>query len=116
MSAEHPDLLRLIPLLAGLLEHNISAERAVRHKRWLAGRLQTVTPLLEQVLPGLPADGGLRLLTYTQALIAGLQPMSEPAPAVRQALAESDLGAMHVDLFTALQDSLQALYTGLVES
>ncbi|WP_425144767.1 TetR/AcrR family transcriptional regulator [Deinococcus sp.] len=113
MSAEHPDLLRLIPLLAGLLEHNIGAARALQHKRWLAGRLQPVTPLLERVLPGLQEGGGMRLLTYTQALIAGLQPMSEPAPAVREAVAESGLGAMHVDLFTALQDSLAALYQGL---
>ncbi|GGR34716.1 TetR/AcrR family transcriptional regulator [Deinococcus ruber] len=116
MSAEHPDLLRLIPLLAGLLEHNISAERALLHKRWLAERLQTITLLLEHGLPGLPEGGGLRLLTYTQALIAGLQPMSEPAPAVRQVLSESGLGAMHIDLLTALQDSLAALYIGLLES
>ncbi|WP_424952712.1 TetR/AcrR family transcriptional regulator [Deinococcus sp.] len=113
MSAEHPDLLRLIPLLAGLLEHNIGAERALQHKRWLAARLETVTPLLEQALPGLPVGGGLRLLTYTQALIAGLQPMSEPAEAVRVALADSGLETMHVDLLSALQDSLSALYIGL---
>ncbi|GGO35941.1 TetR/AcrR family transcriptional regulator [Deinococcus humi] len=110
---EHPDLLRLIPLLAGLLEHNISVDRAAQHKRWLAERLQTVTPLLEQRLPGLPVGGGLRLLTYTQALIAGLQPMSEPAPAVREAFATHGLDLMHVDLSTALQDSLEALYQGL---
>lgn len=113
MAAEHPDLLRLIPLLAGLLEHNISAERALLHKRRFAERLQTVTPLLEKGLPGLPEGGGLRLLTYTQALIAGLQPMSEPDPAVRQALAKSELAGMHIDLLPALQDSLKALYTGL---
>ena len=113
LCTEHPDLLRLIPLLAGLLEHNITPERALRHKRWLAGQLQAITPLLEQRLPGLPEGGGVRLLTYTQALIAGLQPMSEPADAVRNALLNGGLAAMHVDLPAALRDSLGALYTGL---
>ncbi|PJI53270.1 hypothetical protein CTI14_30865, partial [Methylobacterium radiotolerans] len=44
-------LPRLIPLLAGLLEHNISATRATTHKRWLAGQLHDLTPLIEQALP-----------------------------------------------------------------
>ena len=113
LNAEHADLLRLIPLLAGLLEHNVTATWALHHKRWLAQHLQPILSLLEQVLLGLPAGSGLRLLTYTQALIAGLQPMSEPAIAVREALTEGGLQALHVDLFTALQDSLEALYQGL---
>ena len=113
MSQDFPELLRLIPLLAGLLEHNISAARALEHKRWLAGRLDGVTPLLETALPGLLPGGGTRLLTYTQALLAGLQPMSEPAPAVREALAGSGLELLHVELGAALQDSLGALYEGL---
>ncbi|GGR18624.1 TetR/AcrR family transcriptional regulator [Deinococcus ruber] len=113
LATDTPELLRLMPLLAGLLEHNISAARALAHKRWLAGRLEDITPLLERALPGLPEGGGVRLLTYTQALIAGLQPMSEPAPAVREALAGSGLELLHVDLSAALQDSLGALYEGL---
>lgn len=113
LSTERPALLRLIPLLAGLLEHNITPARALEHKRWLAGRLQTTTPLLGAALPGLPAGSGGRLLTYTQALIAGLQPMSEPTPAVREALAESGLVGLHVQLEAALQEGLEALYRGL---
>ncbi|ULH17154.1 TetR/AcrR family transcriptional regulator (plasmid) [Deinococcus sp. KNUC1210] len=113
LATDAPELLRLMPLLAGLLEHNISAARALAHKRWLAGRLEAITPLLERALPGLPEGGGVRLLTYTQALIAGLQPMSEPAPAVREALEGSGLALLHVELSTALQDSLGALYEGL---
>jgi TetR/AcrR family transcriptional regulator len=110
---EQPELLKLVPLLSGLLEHNIGAARALQHKRWLAARLESVTPLLERALPGLPLGGGARLLTYTQALIAGLQPMSEPAPAVREALIGSGLEALHVSLHAALPDSLEALYAGL---
>ena len=113
VSLERPELLQLTPVLTSLLEHNISAARALQHKRWLAARLETVTPLLEAALPGLPPGGGARLLTYTQALIAGLHPMSAPAPAVREALSHSGLQPLHVSLATALQDSLEALYRGL---
>ncbi|WP_161882747.1 TetR/AcrR family transcriptional regulator [Deinococcus alpinitundrae] len=113
LTLEYPELTWLLPLHAGLLEHNISAARALEHKRWLSARLAVVTPLLEVALPGLPAGGGAPLLTYTQALIAGLQPMSEPAPAVREALKISGLAALHVELRPALEDSLTALYRGL---
>ncbi|AWN23816.1 TetR/AcrR family transcriptional regulator [Deinococcus irradiatisoli] len=113
MTLEQPELLRLLPLLSGLLEYNITAERALEHKRWVAQQLGTITPLLEAALPGLPPGGGARLLTYTQALIAGLYPMSEPAPAVRQALECGGLGDLHLHLKAALQDSLEGLYLGL---
>lgn len=113
LTAERPGLLRLIPLLAGLLEHNITAGRAAAHKAWLSSRLAPLTPRLEAALPSLPPGGGARLLTYTQALIAGLYPMSEPAPAVRQALEDTALAALHVDFGAALRDSLTALIAGL---
>lgn len=114
LTAERPGLVRLIPLLAGLLEHNITAERAAGHKAWLSSRLTVLTPRLEAALPGLPRGAGARLLTYTQALIAGLYPMSEPAPAVRRALEDHSLAALHVDFGAALRDSLSALIRGLV--
>ena len=78
---EHRSLTRLIPHLAGLMERNISEERARQHKHWLLARLEPVAEALEQGLPGLPAGGGVTLLTYTQALVAGLYPMTDPAAA-----------------------------------
>lgn len=63
--------------------------------------------------PDLPPGGGARLLTYTQALIAGLQPMSDPGPAVRAALDGTDLAALHLRLDGVLPDALHALITGL---
>lgn len=112
--AEHPDLTRLMPHLAGVLERNIPPERALEHKRWLLGALAPVTAALEAALPELEEGGGLRLLTYTQALVAGLQPMADPAPAVAAVLAEDDLAPLRVGLPGALPDALGALYAGLV--
>ncbi|WP_019586101.1 TetR/AcrR family transcriptional regulator [Deinococcus apachensis] len=113
---ERPALARLIPLLAGLLEHNVSATRAAEHKTWVASRLAVTAPLLEAALPGLPGGSGPALLTYTQALVAGLQPLSEPSPAVREALATTGLGALHVDFAAALRESLTALLRGMVQT
>ncbi|WP_119674846.1 TetR/AcrR family transcriptional regulator [Deinococcus sp. RM] len=113
LTLAHPDLARLIPLLAGILEHNISAERAHAHKTRVAAHLNATAPRLQRALPGLRGDAPARLLTYTQALIAGLQPMSDPSPAVCEALRDSPLGALHLSLDTALPDALTALITGL---
>jgi TetR/AcrR family transcriptional regulator len=110
---EHADLTRLIPHLAGLLERNISEERARAHKGWLLGRLEPLGPLLERALPGLPPGASLPLLTYTQALVAGLYPMSDPAPAVRAALLDPVLTPLCVQFSDALPAALTALYTGL---
>ena len=113
LTLDHADLARLIPLLAGLLEHNVSAERARAHKARVAAHLAATTPRLHRALPALQEDAATRLLTYTQALIAGLQPMSDPSPAVCEALRDSPLGALHLSLDAALPDALTALITGL---
>ncbi|MCD0169965.1 hypothetical protein IHN59_09990 [Deinococcus sp. 23YEL01] len=69
--------------------------------------------MLETALPDLPPGGGARLLNYTQALIAGLQPMSDPSSAVRAALDGTDLAALHLRLDGVLSGALHALITGL---
>jgi AcrR family transcriptional regulator len=111
--AERPALTRLLPHLAGVLERNISEERAAEHKRWLLRQLVPVAALLEGRLPGLGPGGGVRLLTYTQALAAGLYPMADPAPAVTRALADPSLAPLCVTFVPALEDALVCLYAGL---
>jgi TetR/AcrR family transcriptional regulator len=111
---EQPELFGLMPLLPLLFEHNISATRAAGYKHWLAGQVARLEPLLEQALPGLPAGGGLRLLTYTQALIAGLYPMGDASATVREVLNDPELQHLRVDFLPALQDALTALCVGLL--
>jgi TetR/AcrR family transcriptional regulator len=111
---EHPELFGLMPLLSGLFERNLSAGRAAEYKHWLADWVQRLGPLLERALPGLPAGGGLRLLIYTQALIAGLYPMSDPSVTVQQVLSDPALEHLRVDFLPALQDALTALCVGLL--
>ena len=111
---ERTELVTLIPPLSALFERNVGVERARAYKHWLLGRTATLGPLLEQALPGLPTGGGLRLLTYTQALIAGLYPMSDPSASMHEVLSDPELGALRVEFLPALQDALTALCTGLV--
>lgn len=111
---ERPALIRLLPLLSTLLERNIGPERARAYKHWLAGRVHTLGPLLETALPGLLPGGGLRLLTYTQALMAGLYPMSDPTASMHEVLSDPELSLLRVEFMPALEDSLGALCAGLV--
>lgn len=111
---DHRALVRLIPHHAGLLERNISQERATGHKLWMLGELAPVAAQLEVSLSGLPGGGGVALLTYTQALVAGLYPMSDPAPPVKAALQDPQLSALCVSLEPALLAALGALYRGMI--
>lgn len=111
---ERAELITLIPPLSALFERNIGAQRARAYKHWLLGRTTTLGPLLEQALPGLPTGGGLRLLTYTQALIAGLYPMSDPSASMHEVLNDPELSALRVEFMPALEDALGALCRGLV--
>lgn len=111
---DHRALLRLIPHHAGLLERNISQERAARHKLWMLGELAPVAEQLETSLPGLPGGGGVALLIYTQALVAGLYPMSDPAPPVKAAMQDPQLTPLCVSLDAALPAALSALYRGMI--
>ncbi|PTA69148.1 TetR/AcrR family transcriptional regulator [Deinococcus arcticus] len=111
--ADHADLTRLTPHLAGLLERNLTPEGALAHKRWLLARLEPLLRALCRALPTLPPERALPLLTYTQALVAGLYPMGDPAPAVQAALSDPELAPLCVTFAPALRSALEALYTGL---
>ncbi|MBZ9714366.1 TetR/AcrR family transcriptional regulator [Deinococcus multiflagellatus] len=110
---DHADLTRLMPHLAGLLERNLTPEGALAHKRWLLSRLEPLLPALVHALPALDTERALALLTYTQALVAGLYPMGDPAPAVQAALSEPALAPLCVAFWPSLEGALAALYTGL---
>lgn len=113
---EHQALTRLMPHLAGLLERNIPQERARQHKTWLLEQLHPVSAAVEAALDGLPPGGGFQLMVYTQALLAGLYPMSDPAPSVKAALQDPALAPLCIDLHTTLRAALSALYRGMLPS
>ncbi|WP_027891627.1 TetR/AcrR family transcriptional regulator [Calidithermus chliarophilus] len=108
-----PQLTRLLVLVEGILEHNISLERARQYKGWLAQRVQQAGALIERRLAYLSAGEGTRALVFTQALVAGLHQMSHPAPVVAQVLAQPEFAALRVEFGPALERALEALLRGL---
>lgn len=109
----HPALTRLIPLLEGILEHNISLEKALAYKTWLLEQVGRVGAKLEAALPYLSPGDGIRVLVYLQALTCGLVQMGTPAPVVRQVLQNPELRVLEVEFGPALRQGLTALLRGM---
>jgi len=110
--SQRPKLARLFPLLESILEHNITPEKARTYKSWLLSRALPIAGLLEKHL-GLKAGLGIKALAYTQALIAGLQQMSDIAPTMRQVLQAPPLSVLQIELEGDLQAALAPLFSGM---
>jgi AcrR family transcriptional regulator len=109
---DRPQFTRLVPLLEGLLEHNIDEERALAYKTWLLGRAGTVSAAFEASVPTLPRGSGMSVLVLTQALVSGLRQMGSPAPVV-VAVLQGDLRPLAVDYAQTLPFAMRALLVGL---
>jgi AcrR family transcriptional regulator len=108
-----PDFPRLMGLLHGVLEHNLPAQVAHGFKLEQLRRGERLARSLEKRLAFLAPGQGLELLIRFQALLMGLQPMAEPAPAMREILQFPGLEALQVDLGQALHGAFQALLMGM---
>lgn len=106
-------LTDLMSILHNVLEHNIDVQTAIGFKRMLLGKLQAGAVALESVLPGLRPGMGMKLLLRANALVVGLQQMSDPADAVATALEQPDLAAMKIEFEAELRASLVALIHGM---
>lgn len=109
--ADHPQLVRLIALLHGTLEHNVEAEDALTFKRQLINELAPVAMAIE-VAAGLPTMDGVRALVQIQAMAVGIAQMAFPAPAVAEALASDDVGILRVDFCETMRQTIGALLRG----
>lgn len=110
--SERPKLARLFPLLESIFEHNISLEKARAYKSWLLRRAAPIALGLERQLE-LKLGQGIKVLAYAQALIAGLQQMTDLSPEVREVLTQPDLGVLRLEFAPDLQAALAALFLGM---
>jgi AcrR family transcriptional regulator len=110
--AQRPPLARLFPLLESILEHNITPAKARAYKTWLLHRAAPIAALLEQHL-GLKRGMGIKVLAYTQALIAGIQQMTDASPIVLEVLQEAPLHLLKLEFESDLQAALTALFSGV---
>jgi AcrR family transcriptional regulator len=108
-----PGVARLLAILSPTLEQNIPFAEALRFKRQLAERLAVTGALLERCLLFLAAGEGAQLLLRCQALVIGLQHLADPAPVMRQVLAEPGMALFDIELKRELNATLHALLMGM---
>lgn len=110
---EYPALTRLLPIAASILEHNIPLDTARAYKQRLLERSTHSGAALEQRLVFLAPGDGLWLLLQVYALVVGLGQMADPAPIVRQVLAEEPMAPLRVEFEPAFSRSITTLLHGL---
>lgn len=110
--ARHSVLCDLIGAQAGVLEHNVSVDVVLRHKRSARDSLAT---LVEHVRHHVPELGeGARSVCLMSVVIAGaLWAHAQPSPSTLAAYqADPTLADLRLDLPTALHATLATLITG----
>ncbi|MBP2651437.1 MAG: transcriptional regulator, TetR family [Firmicutes bacterium] len=90
-------LLRLIAIISVILEQNITYENARQFKSILSTEIDQTSTLLERAMPFLRRGEAELLLLQIQALAIGIQHLSDPAPIVKQVIANDHLAMFHVD-------------------
>jgi AcrR family transcriptional regulator len=96
-------LCDLIGAQGGVLEHNVSIEVLMRHKRSMLGSLETMVGLVRRHLPEL-GDGAQTVCLQTTIMAGALSAYcSPPASVLAVYQAEPALAAIHLDLRPALR-------------
>jgi AcrR family transcriptional regulator len=105
-------LCDLVGAQGAVLEHNVSVEVVVRHKRVALARLATAADLLRRYLPEL-GDEAERLIFHVLVLAGALAPYSSPPAGVRAAYElEPSLAVLHLDLEDSLRGAIRTLLLG----
>ena len=111
--ARHPALVRLLAILHTTLERNIDLATARAFKRMTRGRLLATGALLERCLPWLVPGDGARLLLQIYAVAIGLQHLADPAPVIREVLADPDMALFLIDFDDQFTRAVRLLLLGL---
>ena len=111
--ARHPALVRLLAILHTALERNIDQATASAFKGMTRGRLLATGVLLERCLSWLVPGDGARLLLQVYALAIGLQHLADPAPVIREVLADPDMALFLIDFDDQFTRAVRLLLLGL---
>ena len=105
-------LCDLVGAQGGVLEHNVSVEVVVRHKRVALARLATAADLLRRHLPELGGEAE-RLCFHVLVLAGALAPYSSPPAGVRAAYERDPaLAVLHLELQDSLHSAIRTLLVG----
>ena len=104
---------RTLSRVGPLLEHNAGRAAVSRYRTWLLARSTATGRKLEEALPFLRPDEGLRLVLLVHALVVGFHAMAEPSPVVDAVLSEPALAPLRVDLRRAVAEAVWMQLEGL---
>ena len=110
---QHSLLLRLLPILHTVLEHNIPLAAALAYKQHLGTNLVQTGAQMEACFPFLREGQGVELLLSAYAGLIGLQSMCAPSDVVREVLERPEMALLVVDGPTALRQMVSRLLLGL---
>jgi TetR/AcrR family transcriptional regulator len=110
---QHGTLLKLLPILHTVLEHNIPFAAALQFKQHLHDHLLQTGMQIERVLPFLRTGQGGQLLLHSYAALIGLQSMVQPSDVVLQVLERPEMSMLVIERDTALQEMVRRLLTGI---
>lgn len=111
-----PALTRLLPLLHGVLEHNVGVQRAVAFKMRLLEGVAGCAEALGRHLPALAGAPARRFLLWFYAALVGLGGMAFPARSTIAAMeAREEIRLFHVDLARELPAVALALLRAVAE-
>jgi AcrR family transcriptional regulator len=108
-----PALIRLLPITASILEHNIPAEAALSYKTLLLAHAGHSGKLLEGCLEFLESGDGIWLLLQVYALTVGYGQMADPSPVVAAILEQPAMAALRVDFKAAFRHTITTLLQGM---
>ncbi|RSM37752.1 TetR family transcriptional regulator [Amycolatopsis balhimycina DSM 5908] len=106
-------LLDLVNAQTNVLEHNVSVDVVVRHKRSALGYIATAAGLLRRYVPEL-GDGAARNVTMMTLILAGtLSTYCRPSPSALAAYeADPAVAALRLDMRATLEDAVATLIAG----
>ncbi len=105
---EQPRLLRLMSLVASVLERNVPFDTALHYKSFLVRRGEVTGTLVARRL-GCTQQRALQFLVHLQALTIGLYHHAHPAPIVKEVLVDSAFADLQIDFRRELEHAVRAL-------
>lgn len=113
--AARPVMCDLVSAQTSVLEHNITPEVALRHKRAIAAPLHDVVSAVKETLPELSADDAYEGVALGLFLVGSAWPHSRPSQALQEAYdADREVAATYAPFIPLVTRGFQLALLGLL--
>lgn len=108
-------LCDLLTAQSSVLEHNVSADVAIRYKRASLDSFGELAGLVRRPLPELDDDGALRVAVMSVAFVTAAWPGTRPSPSLLAAYeADPSLAVLRVDFGAAMREAISTIISGVL--